>query len=71
MTSWIKGDKIVRRVSSEQVWYGEVLTWFHTLRGRMQIICETPEGFLFISDPSHLEKIDGKTTLIRESPQSS
>lgn len=58
MTSLLKGEKIVRHVSAEQVWYGEVIGWFNSRRGRLCIVCETPEGFMFISDPSHLERVN-------------
>lgn len=60
MTSLIRGDKVVRATGCPAVshLYGEVISWFNSKRGRLLYVCETPEGAFFVSDPSHLEKIN-------------
>lgn len=75
MTSLLKGEKVVRRTGCDSVpvLYGEVLFWGSSKGGRLMIVCEAPDGVIFVSDPSHLERVNGKPQNInsrdyRESP---
>lgn len=59
---FMQGDYVMRRVNVcgvEDIWYGNVLFWGNSRNGRLLIAVEGPD-FIFISDPSHLEKVDGK-----------
>lgn len=61
MTHFVKGEYVMRRVEVcgvPDIWYGHVLFWGNSRNGRLLIVVEGPE-FTFISDPSHLEKVNG------------
>lgn len=60
MTSLMRGDKVVRETGCQHIThlYGEVISWFNRKDGRLMIVCEAPDGAIFVSDPSHLEKIN-------------
>lgn len=62
MTSFLRTAKVIRKTNCPNVTalYGEVLFWGSSKSGRMMVVCETPEGFFFVSDPSHLEHINVK-----------
>lgn len=56
----MKGDKVVRETGCRIVThlYGEVIFWGNAKSGRLMVVCEAPDGAIFVSDPSHLEKVD-------------
>lgn len=60
MTSLMKGDKVIRETNCPHIpyLYGQVIFWGNAKNGRLLIVCEAPDGALFVSDPSHLEKVD-------------
>lgn len=56
-----KGDYVMRKVNvcgHEDIWYGHILFWGNSRNGRLLIVVEGSE-FTFVSDPSHLEKVNG------------
>ena len=60
MTSLFQGDKVIRETKCKTVThlYGEVIFWGHSKNGRLMIVCEASDGAIFVSDPSHLEKVN-------------
>lgn len=67
MTHFTQGDYVLRRVNVcgiPDIWYGHILFWGNSKNGRLLIVVEGPE-FTFISDPSHLEKVNA-TSINRE-----
>jgi len=58
MTIFPNGTQVVRRVNDSKVWNGEVVGQFQLRSGRMCVVCESREGYVFVSDPSHLEKVN-------------
>lgn len=68
MTSLMKGDKVVRETGCNSVThlYGEVIFWGSSKNGRLMVVCEAPDGAIFVSDPSHLEKINEQTSSPKE-----
>jgi len=54
----INQTKVIRRFSENLIVYGTVTELYRGMRGRTLVECTTPEGFKFMSDPSHLEIID-------------
>lgn len=60
MTSLLKGDNVIRETNCRHIpyLYGQVLFWGNRKDGRLIVVCEAPDGALFVSDPSHLEKVN-------------
>lgn len=66
MTHFSKGDYVMRKVNvcgNVDIWYGHVLFWGNSRNGRLLIVVEGPE-FTFVSDPSHLEKVNVKISSV-------
>lgn len=60
MKMFMNGNKVVRATGCATVshLYGEVIFWGHSKNGRMMIVCEAPDGVIFVSDPTHLEHVN-------------
>ena len=61
----INQTKVIRRFSENLIVYGAVTELYRGLKGRMLVECTTPEGFKFMSDPSHLEIINDNEREVR------
>jgi len=55
----INETKVRRRFGNMDV-YGTVTDLFRGNRGKLLVEVETPGGWLFMSDPSHLEILNGE-----------
>ena len=57
----VNKTKVIRKFNAEQVWYGLVTDVYRGLSGHSLVECTTPEGWKFMSDPSHLEIINAES----------
>ena len=52
------GDKVIRVISENLHVYGTVGALYRGDHGHLLVEFQTPEGFKFMSDPSHLEIVN-------------
>lgn len=55
----INETKVIRIFTANLPVFGTVTDVYRGSRGHTLVECTTPEGWKFMSDPSHLEIIDG------------